>query len=174
MAAVRVFVDDAILGNLPLVCAKTGEPADFLITIRKTVGGGVPVWVWFLLFLGPLGIVALLLAAAFAPGQEYLTVRVPETEASLQGERQLERWRLVALGAGVVFPFLGVFGVGMFPLLWLGAGVGFFLAAGALTVMLWRQSVGVSIDVSRRWVTFANVHPAFVAAVQRQESLGRR
>ena len=174
MAAVSVFVDDAILGDLPLVCAKTGEPADFLVTVRKTVGGGIPVWVWFLLFLGPLGIVALLLAAAFAPAQEYLTVRIPETEASRQRERQLERWRLGALGAGVAVPFLGLLTVGMFPLLWLAAGVAFFLAAGAITVVLWQQSVGVSIDVTRRWVTFANVHPAFVEAVQRQESTGRR
>lgn len=174
MAAVSVFVDDAILGDLPLVCAKTGEPADFLVTVRETVGGGIPVWVWFLLFLGPLGVVALLLAAAFAPAQEYLTVRIPETEASRQRERQLERWRLGALGAGVVVPFLGLLTVGMFPLLWLAAGVAFFLAAGAVTVVLWRESVGVSIDVTRRWVTFANVHPAFVEAVQRQESTGRR
>ena len=168
MAAVRV------LGNLPLVCAKTGEPADFLVTVRKTVGGGIPPWVWFLLFLGPVGIAALLLAAAFAPAQEYLTVRIPETDASLKGERQLERWRLAALGAGVVVPLLGLFGVGVFPLLWLAAGVAFFLAAGALTVVLWRQSVGVSIDASRRWITLANVHPAFVAALQGQESLDRR
>ena len=174
MAAVRVFVDDAILGNLPLVCAKTGEPADFLVTIRKAVGGGIPAWVWFLLFLGPLGIVALLLAAAFAPGQEYLTVRVPETKAALQGERQLERWRLAALGAGVIVPFLVVFGVRTFPLLWLATAVLCFVAAGAFTWMIWRQSISVDIDVTRRWVTFTNVHREFVAAVQRQESLGRR
>ena len=55
-----------------------------------------------------------------------------------------------------------------------GVGAAFFVAAGALTWMLWRQSVSVDIDVTRRWVTFRGVHPAFVEAVNRQESLGRR
>ena len=173
MAAVSAFADDAILGNLPLVCAKTGEPADFMVGMRRRVGGGIPVWVWFLLFLGPVGVVALLLAACFAPAEEYLTVRIPETEASFQRERQMERWRRAALAGGVVLPFLGVFGVGMFPLLWLAAGAAFFLAAGALTLMLWRQSVRVSIDVTRRWVTFTRVHAAFAEAVNRQEAARR-
>ena len=175
MAAVSVFADDAILGNLPLVCAKTGEPADFMVGMRRSIGGGIPGWVWFLLVLGPVGVVALLLAACFAPAQEYLTVRIPETEASLQRERQLERWRLAALGAGVFLPFLGILVVGTFPLLWLAFGGAFFVAAGALTWMLWRQSIGVSIDVTRRWVTLSGVHPAFAEAVERQETTpGRR
>jgi MFS family permease len=165
MAAVSVFVDDAIRGDLPLVCAKTGAPADLKVRVRQPVGGGIPVWAWFLLFLGPLGIVALILAAVLAPGAEYLTVRIPETEASFEQERQLERWRLVALGAGVVFPTLFLSTVGMFPMLWLVVGVASFAASGVLTLMLWRQSVGVSIDVTRRWVTFTNVHPNFVDAV---------
>jgi hypothetical protein len=65
----------------------------------------------------------------------------------------------------VVFPTLFLSTVGMFPMLWLVVGVAFFAAAGVLTLMLWRQSVGVSIDVTRRWVTFTNVHPNFVDAV---------
>ena len=174
MAAVSVFVDDAIRGTLPLVCAKTGEPADLVIRMRQAVGGGFPVAAWFLLLLGPLGIVVLVLAALLSPGPEYLTVRIPETEASFGRERTLERWRLAALGAGVVLPFLAFLGLGMFPALWLVTTVACFVAAGALSWMLWRQSIGVSIDVTRRWVTFTGVHPAFVEAIQRQESLSRR
>ena len=174
MAAVSVFVDDAIRGHLPLVCAKTGEPADLVVRMRQPVGGGFTPVAWLLLLLGPVGIVALVVLAVAWP-QEQLTVRIPETEASFQHERQLERWRLAALGAGVVVPFLGILGVGMFPFLWLAAGVAFFVAAGALTWMLWRQSIGVSIDVTRRWVTLTGVHPAFAEAVQRQEAApGRR
>ncbi|HVL05572.1 MAG TPA: hypothetical protein VM388_06265 [Acidimicrobiales bacterium] len=169
MAAVSVFVDDAIRGDLPLVCAKTGEPADLRVRVRQPVGGGFPLVVWFLLFLGPLGIVALVVAALLSPPPEYLTVRIPETGESFGRERQMERWRLAALGAGVGLPFLGIVGVGMFPLLWVGAGLGCWVVAGALTWMLWRQSIGVSIDVSRRWVTFSGVHPAFAEAVARQE-----
>lgn len=165
MTAVRVFVDDAIRGDLPMVCAKTGQPADLVVRVRQPVGGGIPGWVWFLFFFGPLGIFGLLVAALFSPGTEYLTVRIPESEASYQRERQLERWRLAALGAGVAFPFLAVFGVGMFPQLWLLLTVAGFLAAGALTWVLWRQSITVSIDVTRRWVTLANVHPSFAEAL---------
>jgi len=175
MAAVSVFVDDAIRGDLPPVCAKTGEPTDLVIRRRQPVGGGLPPVVWLVLLLGPMGIFVLFLLALAWPSPEYLTVRVPETEASYQNERQMKRWRLAALGAGVLMPFLGILGVGMFPLLWLAAGAGFFLAAGVLTWMLWRQSISVSIDVSRRWVTLAGVHPNFVEAVQRQEATpGRR
>jgi MFS family permease len=165
MAAVTVFVDDAIRGDLPMVCAKTGQPADLRVRVRQPVGGGIPGWVWFLFFLGPLGFFGLLLAALLAPGTEYLTVRIPESEASFQRERQLERWRLAALGAGVAFPFLAAFGVGMFPQLWLLLTVGGFTAAAGLTWVLWRQSVSVSIDVTRRWVTLTNVHASFAEAV---------
>lgn len=41
MAAVRVFVDDAILGRLPMVCARTGRPADVVISSTRPVGGGL-------------------------------------------------------------------------------------------------------------------------------------
>jgi hypothetical protein len=170
VTAVRVFVDDAIRGDLPMVCAKTGEPADFLVRVRQPVGGGIPGWVWLLLFLGPMGVFALLLAALLAPATEYLTVRIPESDASFQRERQLERLRLAALGAGVLVPLYGAFRPGMFPLVWLVVTVAAFLTAGAITWVLWRQSISVSIDVTRRWVTLANVHPAFAQAVTRRTS----
>jgi hypothetical protein len=153
MAAVSVFVDDAIRGDLPLVCAKTGEPADLIIRMRQPVGGMPPV-VWLLLLLGPVGFVGVLVLALSWPN-EHLTVRIPETEASYQRERQMERLRLGALGAGVFVPILGIL-------------------AAAVHVMLWRQAIEVSIDVTRRWVTFRNVHPDFVDAVQRQEASPRR
>lgn len=165
MTAVSVFVDDAIRGDLPRVCAKTGEPADLVIRTRTQVGGGLPGWAWFLLALGPPGFFVMVLAALLVPGPEYLTVRLPETEASFERERQLERWRLAALGAGVALPFVGIFVVGMLPALWLALAVACFVAAGALTWVLWRQSITVNIDVTRRWVTLANVHPAFAEAV---------
>ena len=57
MAAVSVFVDDAIRGDLPLVCAKTGAPADLLARIRKPVGGGMG-GLWLLALIGPMGLYA--------------------------------------------------------------------------------------------------------------------
>jgi hypothetical protein len=174
VTAVNVFVDDAILGNLPLVCAKTGEPADFLVWVRQAVGGGIPGWVWLLFLFGPLGVVGLLVAALLSPATEYLTVRIPESEGSFQREKRLQRWRWAALGAGVFVPLYVALRPGMFPQLWLLLPVAAFLAAGGFTWVLWRQSISVSIDVSRRWVTVANVHPAFAQAVQLQQAGGRR
>jgi hypothetical protein len=172
VTAVSVFVDDAIRGDLPMVCAKTGQPAELIIRMRQPVGGGLPAAAWLLLLLGPPGIVMLVVLAVAWPGAEQLTVRVPETQASFERERQMERWRLAALAGGVGFPVLAAFGLGMFPHLWLLLTVASFLAAGALTWTLWRQSITVSIDVTRRWVTFTNVHPAFAAAVNRQGAQG--
>ncbi len=172
MAAVSVFVDDAIRGDLPLVCAKTGEPADLMIRMRQPVGG-MPPAAWLLLLLGPPGMIGLVIVALAWPAEQ-LTVRIPETEASYDRERQLERLRLAALGAGLLVLIYGVWRPGPFPALWLALGFGFFVAAAALHVMVWRQSVGVSIDVTRRWVTLTGVHPNFVEAVNRQEIRGRR
>jgi len=171
MAAATVFVDDAIRGDLPPICARTGEPADLLVRIRQPVGGGIPWYVWMLFLLGPLGVGAFVLMALFAPGAEYLTVRVPRTEASFARERRLALWRLMYLGAGLAVPFLGVLELHTFPALWLAAGAGCLLAAGGLTCVLWYQSIAIGIDVTRRWVTLSNVHPAFAEAVNRQGSL---
>lgn len=153
------------------MCVKTGEAADLLIRTRQPVGG-MPAVLYLLVFLGPFGFFGLLLLALFWPG-EHLTVRLPGTEASSQRERHLQQLRLVALGLGVLSPVLGVLGVGTLPALWLALGFLFFAAAGALTVMLWRQSVGVSIDATRRWVTLTGVHPAFVEAASRREAFSR-
>ena len=174
MAAVSVFVDDAIQGTLPLVCAKTGEPANLTVRHRQTVGGGIPPVVLLLLLLGPFSILGLLLVALFWPPGEQLTVRLPETEASYDRDRLIQRLRLGALAGGIVFPVLAFANLGMFPLLWLVGTLASFLVAAGLHVALWRRSIGVSIDVTRRRVTLTNVHPRFVAAVQLQEFTTRR
>ena len=172
MAAVSVFVDDAIRGTLPLVCAKTGEPADIVVRMRQPVGG-MPKVAWLLVVLGPVSFPVIFLLALLWPGEQ-LTVRIPESDASFERERHMQRLRLAALGAGVVVPLAGVMSVGMLLGLWLALGAAFFVAAGTLSIMLWRQSVGVSIDVTRRWVTLTNVHPSFVEAVEREEVLTPR
>lgn len=174
MAAVSAFVDDAIRGDLPHVCAKTGEPADLMIRMRQPVGGGLPAAAWLLLLLGPMGIIILVVLALGWPGAEQLTVRIPETEASFARERQLERWRLAALGAGVFVPLYGGLSNAALPALWLALGAGFLITAAVLHVLVWRQSIGVSIDITRRWVTLTGVHPAFVEAVNRQEATASR
>ena len=173
MAAVSVFVDDAIRGRLPLVCAKTGEPADLVIRMRQPVGNGGSVLPLLLLLLGPIGLVALFFHSIFSPGQEYLTVRVPQTETAYNREKQLERFRLVAFVVGVLAVLYGILAPGLFPALWLTIGGAFLVAAVSLHVIVSQQSIRVSLDASRRWVTLSGVHPAFVRAVDADEAAGR-
>jgi len=173
MAAVSVFVDDAIRGQLPLVCAKTGEPADLVIRMRRPVGSGTGALPLLLLLLGPIGLVALFLHALLSPGQEHLTVRVPQTSGAYHSEKVLERFRLAAFAAGVATLFYAFVRPGMFPLLWFAVGAAFLAAGMALHVIIYLQAIGISLDGSRRWVTLTGVHEKFVWAVQAEEAAGR-
>jgi hypothetical protein len=172
MAAVSVFVDDAVRGRLPLVCAKTGEPTDLMIRIREEVGRSLGM-AWLLVFLGPPGWVALVLVSLMGANSEYLTVRIPETEWAYDREKTLERFRLAAFAFGMLTIFYGIFRPGLFPALWLVLGVAFLLAALALHIIVQRQAIGIHLDASRRWVTLSGVHPSFVRAIQMDEALGR-
>jgi len=169
MAAVSVFVDDAVRGQLPPICVKTGERTDLIIRVQQPVGGGLNGAAWLLVFLGPPGWVALFVVMLLSSGQEYLTVRIPQTEAAYDREKALERFRLAASGASIVALLCGVVLPGMFPVLWLVAGAAFLIAAAALHLRIWGQAVGISLDGSRRWVTLSGVHPDFVQAVREQE-----
>lgn len=169
MAAVSVFVDDAVRGRLPLVCAKTGEPADLVIRVRHPVGSPIPIFAWLLVFLGPPGWIALFFVAIFGRGQEYLTVRIPETEASYKREKSLERSRMAVFGVGIALMFYAAFFPGMFPGVWLASGAACLAAAIVLHVMVTLQNIGITLDASRRWVTLTGVHPNFVHSVQIQE-----
>ncbi len=171
MAAVSVFVDDAVRGRLPLVCAKSGEPADLVVRVRHTVGNGLRGWAWLLVLFGPPGWLALLVVLLLAPADEHLTVRVPHSRAAYDRERLLERLRLAAFGLGLAAALAALAGRGMFPLLWLALVAAFFVAAVALHAMISFQAVRVSLDASRRWVTLSGVHPAFVRAVEERQRL---
>ena len=169
MAAVSVFVDDAVRGRLPLVCAKTGEPADLVIRMQRPVGGGLHGMAWLLVFLGPPGWAALILLYLLAGGDEYLTVRIPEVASAYEREKALKRFRLAALvlaPASLAFAFVYP---GMFPALWLALSGALLVAAIAVQTKISAMTIGVHLDASRRWVTLTGVHPAFVAAVAEQE-----
>ncbi len=84
MATVSVFVDEAVRGRLPMVCAKTGQPADLLVRTTQSVGG-LPGAAWLLVFLGPPGWGILLLLALFGSGQESLTARIPAPTPASSG-----------------------------------------------------------------------------------------
>lgn len=169
MAQTRVFVDDAVLGRLPQVCAKDGVATTSHLTVEQEVGTRGLGALWLLLLLGPLGWIALVIASVAIRG-ECLVVELPLSKVAygrLRAARSLRNLGLaLAIGGGLAGVLLATFVdlpyVG--PLLALAAvivGLG-VAATGALHVV--RESVTVSLDGSRRWVTLGRVHPAFATA----------
>jgi hypothetical protein len=167
MASVSVFVDDAVLGRLPNVCAKTGTPADGRQRIDQAHGGlGAA---WLLLLLGPIGWVVFLVVA-LTSRPEVLTVRVPMSTAAVEHERRLSRARW-AVAAGALL----ILGAGLLELeplpakTWLGFALVAGIAALALQLVLAFDRVGVRLDASHRWVTLSGVDPRFVSEVRAQQ-----
>jgi hypothetical protein len=168
MARVTVFVDDAVRGALPPVCVRTGSPATTHAAVDSRVGGASPLAV-LLIFLGPIGWIALLVLGGRS---ETLVARLPVSDAV---EHLWERWRRVRLAAAAaVVAGLALLAVtagspGWMRVSLLVAGAGF---AGTVFagVRLWLCGVGVDLDASRRWVTLRGVHPTFVEGVLRREA----
>lgn len=180
--AVRVFVDDAVQGRFPRVCARTGRPSDGWLSVDAVVGRSrsmsTTVIVLLILFGGPLGWIVVLL---FSPSQptDRLRVELPwtvDTQAEVVALRQRRRlaWIASAAGAAVAFALVltTVGGAG-----WTMSGrvvlvtvvVGAIGAAAVALATEWqigRRTVGVDLDASRRWVTLSNVHPNFARAVR--------
>jgi hypothetical protein len=75
MSDVAIFVDDAVLGRLPMVCVRTGAPADGLHRIHQRIGGQ-PGWALLLVLLGPIGWIVLIALAVTSRSRE-LMVRLP-------------------------------------------------------------------------------------------------
>jgi hypothetical protein len=170
MAAVTVFVDDAVRGNMPKVCARTGVPTSKRLTIHQDLTGGLGA-AWVLVFFGPLGWLVLLLVAA-SRRRSTLTVRIPYADAELGAYiRTARRSVHLAIATGVLL--LAVFGAAFglalsdpSPMVLAGLGV---LVVGGLAVLVngalaRRMLVGVDLDASGRWVRLTRVHPAFAAA----------
>lgn len=173
MAATTVFIDDAVLGRLPSVCAKDGVWTSDRLTFTKDVGAGKLGVAWLLVLLGPIGWIILILIAATRGVGPPLTVTLPLSEAAYlrmeDARRGRRRASLVALGA-----FLGAF-VALLPRtldLRLLALVLAVVACGAAvravfeSVRFGRATVGVDLDASHRWVLLSGVHPDFAAAVE--------
>jgi hypothetical protein len=178
MAAVTVFVDDAVLGHLPPVCVKEGVPTadtlSFTQDVSHRTGSGLGV-AWLLVLVGPIGWLGLFVISALRGG-EMLSVTLPMCEdAYLRSEKaQRTRRRAGAVFVGaVIAAFLALLlKTTDGRLLALGLAV---VACGALVKMIvasiqsHRLSVPLDLDASRRWVTLNSVHPNFAAAVQHNE-----
>ena len=173
MSTVTVFVDDAVQGHLPMVCVRSGAPADGLHRVEQPIGGGSG-WAWLLIFLGPVGWLALIIVMVVGGRSRYLTVRLPKTQATLAEER---RWFRAAVAAGAL---MVVAGIGSFVIAgqtssptgnvmaWsalITAGIS-ALAALAFAIKRSLERVGIDLDASGRWVTLRNVHPNFAEAVE--------
>lgn len=165
MATVEVFVDDAVRGALPGVCAKTGGPSDGKLRIEQTTGGiGLA---GLLIFLGPIGWIVLALLA-FSAGSGVLAVRLPYSDAAVDHEWHLRRVRfraaaLAVLGLGLA---LAIQSEPATAVLSVVAAAVLLVSLGA-HVRLMTVRVGVRLDASHRWVTLTRVHPDFVRAVER-------
>ena len=175
VASVTVFVDDAVRGTLPEVCARDGVPTTDQLRRVEPVGddrSGFGV-AWLLLLAGPLGWLGLLVIAASRSGRvEELRVTLPMSEAAYQRMRTARRLRdratLALMASGVAGLLLLMAQSG--PLTRFGALVALGLAAAALVAVVIgagrfrRERIGVRLDASRRWVTLSGVHPTFAAA----------
>ena len=166
-AAATVFVDDAIRGDLPDVCVKTGRPADITMTRRHRVGGGGLGVAWLLVLLGPLGFVVLILVAVLAPAGEQLTVRLPYTQAAFDAERGRRTLYVAMIGLGAMALLTAGLRFGPFPAAASALIGGALVLAGAVFWSYdWFTDVGIYLDVTRRWITLSRVHPAFARAVE--------
>jgi hypothetical protein len=175
MDDVIVFVDDAILGRLPPICIKHGDAtADSVVQTEPVGASGLGI-LWLLLVLGPIGwIAAFILSMTGSARGERLTVKLPLCEESFRQNRTARRFRTSAsAGATVLAIVTFAMAVHASSFLWI-AMTALFGVAAVLAAAEWlhesrvckRSSVGVSIDVSRRWVTLHRVHPTFKGAIR--------
>lgn len=181
MAKVTVFVDDAVLGNLPPVCVIDGIETDDALTFEQEVGNRTGLGVaWLLVLAGPLGWLGLVVIAAFRQSGERLTVTLPFSEAAYGRRIRSERARLKAVIVMVVMlaaAFLAlVQRTTNYRLLALGLAV---LGCAALAIAVseatkvQHSSVRLNLDASRRWLTLTGIHPTFVRAVQNHDANSR-
>jgi hypothetical protein len=153
------------------VCVVDGVDTSDSLTMRQTVGDGARLGIaWLLVLAGPIGWLGLAVIALSRSGQgEVLTVRLPHSEAAYGRWRGAKRQRGLGMGAVVV-------GFALVVLAQLFGTVDLPLAVVAVAVLVWglgvviygsirmgRQSIGVELDASRRWVTLRRVHPRFAA-----------
>src|ERR1700722_3877091 len=96
MTTATVFVDDAVLGRLPSVCAKPGvETADHLVMTVPVGGGDGFGLAWLLVLAGPIGWLGLFIYGV-ARRVETLTVRLPYCDQAYAERSTARRKRRIA------------------------------------------------------------------------------
>jgi len=134
-----------------------------------------------LVFLGPVGWIALLILAGTRTGDEMLRVELPLSELAYQRLVAARRARRVSVGvaalatlalfARVVVSFGPLQGGGAWLTgLLLVVVVALVVQAVVASARLRAQQLTVGLDGSRRWVEISGVHPNFVEAVEAQQT----
>lgn len=176
LQVVRVPADDFVVGDLPMVCVRTGLPADGLVDFESRESKFQGWWV-FLLLLGPLGPIAIAIIYVMSDTPRRVGGSLPITESALSAYNRRSR----ILARSWLVPFMGlVIGALLLPVsqrTWIDTTAMGIMAAGLIGgfVMVaaagWsrgRNDVGVALDGTGRWVELRNVHPDFAAAAGRQ------
>jgi hypothetical protein len=170
VATSTVFIDDAVQGRLPPICAKSGEPTARHLTITQDMTGSLGA-LWLAVLFGPLGWLVLVVVAA-SRQRRNLTVRLPYSPHIIgryaSGVRQMF-WCIAVVVALVVGALVAPAVIPIFPAsrsVIVAAVVALF---GVIVVAIfrWRAQrllVKLSLDASGRWVTLREVHPAFAHA----------
>ena len=172
MAAVTVFVDDAVRGRFPPVCAATGAPASRLVRVDSQVGGPSPL-VWLLLLAGPPGWVLLVVLLACCR-TESLSVSVPYSDEVLARARRVRRVRWVSALVAVCAAAVAVSGWLLLVSVWLTLALAAAMVAVVAHGVLVFDGVSTQLDASRRWVTIGGVHADFANAVRARSVDARR
>jgi hypothetical protein len=153
----RVWVrrEDLAAGELPAVCAVSGQPTDLQVRTRFET---LPDWTWILLLFG---VLPFLVALVFAT--ERIPALVPLHQDVLDRRRAHRRRGWLAGVAGAALLVLGMVADAAVPV-WLGLA-----ALGVVLLSLLGASRAfprARPDRSGLGVWLRGVHPSFVAAVE--------
>lgn len=177
MAEVKVFVQDAMAGNLPAVCVKDGTSAVGVLPVRAQIDSGTAGlgWVWLLLFLGPPGWLALMVVVLWRRPSGGVVVQVPYSSGA---RRRLVRTRVterVAVVSVLVLMLGEIIILLVDPptaALLSTLAVGIMAVAAVVTVVsalrLGSMEVRARIDRSGQWVVLSEVNSDFAFAAWQQ------
>lgn len=176
-AKATVFVDDAVLGHLPPVCAKTGVDTWDHLVMTVPVGGSDGLGIaWLLILAGPIGWLGLFVYAA-ARRIETLTVKLPYCDAAYNELTRAQRTRRNT-GMAVIVLFVMAILVAIAKTYTARAAavalaviaVGLLLTFVGETFRVRRAAVQVDLDGSRRWVTLSRISDGLAEAIARSRA----
>ena len=175
MAVATGWIDDVVTGQVPAVCVKSGRPVDVWVRDEAEVRSP-SLWLFLLVFVGPVGWIALVALLLVGVGRQRITVELPfatDELDRLKRARANRRHAGVGVAAATVVAILGPWSGVVFG--WV-PGMSILMAVAVVSVVLlavthlrlWSLEVGVSLDASGRWVTLRDVSPEFAALARAQ------